>query len=269
MKRIAIILTTLALAAALVGCYSIAEKNQAAAPAASAAASAAGGGAGSAAKIDMKGPKADFDLKAIAIYTMEKADEDGNVIDGAGNDMAAFIGGDFEQVDGVFGKAMSFNGGDSYLILPNEVLDGGAWTFAAWVNPAAWPDWARIFDMGDGSSSDAWLGFAGVEKKMRFDLFGAQALTLLGDTLPLNQWSHIAVTLDGKTACMYINGELTMKKDFAMLPKEVIHKTSYIGRSNWSADPLFKGAMDDIIIADAAYTQDQVKAIARGIPVKK
>jgi arabinan endo-1,5-alpha-L-arabinosidase len=94
-------------------------------------------------------------------------------------------------------------------------------------------------------------------------------VTLLGDTLPLGQWSHIAVTLDGKVACLYINGQLAMRKDFAMLPKDVIKKNAYVGRSNWSADPLFKGMMDDIIIANAAYTQAQIQAIARGIPVKK
>jgi arabinan endo-1,5-alpha-L-arabinosidase len=248
MKRLASLALAASLCAALIGC--------------------ATGGAAQKPAAAPEQPAA-FNLNAIAIYTMEKADGS-DLIDESGNGLNAFIGGDFEQGEGKVGKAMVFNGEDNFLKLPTEVLDGDGWTFAAWVNPDAWPDWARVFDMGDGGSSDIWMGFSGVEKKMRMDIFKAGANpTVLGDTLPIGEWSHIAVTLNGSFNCMYINGELTMKTFGKLLPKDVIKKNAYVGRSNWGADPLFKGRMDEIIIARTAYTQDQIKAISKGIPVGK
>ncbi len=247
MKRIMSVVFAVVLGAALSGC-------------------ATGGTTQAAAPVEKK---PGFDLKAAAIYTMEKA-EDGELVDDSGNDMYAMVGGDFVQADGVVGKAMVFNGVDNFLKLPPEVQDGDGWTFAAWVNPDRWGDWARVFDMGDGRTSDIWMGFAGVEKRMRLDIFGtAPVATVLGNTLPPGKWSHIAGTLDGTTMCMYIDGELAMKVPATLLPKNVIKANSYVARSNWSADPLFIGKMDEIIIARTAYTQEQVQAIMKGIPVEK
>lgn len=213
---------------------------------------------------------ADFDVKAIAYYDFETPITDGDLEDASGNDMIALVNGEAALVEGKYGQALKFNGIDTSIQLPNEVQDSDEWTFAAWVKADNWKDWARVCDFGDGASMDIWLGFSGVEKQMRFDIFGnGAALTLLGPVLVPGQWSHIAFTFGNGTASLYINGKMVGTRPFGLRPRDIIKQNALVGASNWMADPLFAGAMDDVFISGTVLDAKQVRAVMNGITIAK
>ncbi|ADN02412.1 LamG domain-containing protein [Spirochaeta thermophila] len=210
----------------------------------------------------------DFDLHARAVYTMEHIE--GNTLkDDSGNGLDAIIRGNPATTEGKFGKALVFDGTQTYIELKPEVLEGKEWSFLAWVNAEAWPPWARIFDFGDGATADMWFGFSGVEGVMRCDIFHPSgSVKLLGPAFPTGEWVHLAITVNGREMVMYVDGKRMASGYTGLLPSHVEKKRLYIGASNWP-DPLFVGKMDEILIADAAYTDQQIKAIMQsGIPVR-
>ncbi|MDQ1595106.1 MAG: uncharacterized protein QOH40_1662, partial [Arthrobacter pascens] len=98
----------------------------------------------------------------------------------------------------------------SYLYgqLPAGSVDGlTAMTFAAWVRPTAASNWARIFDFGNDTRTYAFLAQRDGDGRPRFAItrnFAGGEQTIVGSTpLPLNEWSHVAVTLDGRTGTLY------------------------------------------------------------------
>jgi arabinan endo-1,5-alpha-L-arabinosidase len=211
----------------------------------------------------------DFDLHALAIYTMDEIE--GNVLkDSSGKGNHAEISQNTPKTtEGKVGKALVFDGAETYIVLKPTVLEGKEWTFAAWVNAEAWPRWARIFDFGDGATADMWFGFSGAEAVMRADIFAPQgSVIVLGPSLPTKEWVHLAITVNGQKMTMYVNGKQAAFGYTKLLPSVVVKNGIYIGASNWP-DPLFVGKMDEILIADVAYTDKQIQALMKGIPVKK
>ena len=68
--------------------------------------------------------------------------------------------GDLPRVPGKFGSALQLNGGSpaQYVQLPPGIVTGLTdFTVAAWVNPAAVPDWARVVDFGTGETAYMFL----------------------------------------------------------------------------------------------------------------
>lgn len=208
---------------------------------------------------------------ALSIYNFEQPIEDGDIPDASGNELLGYAGGDGTLTDGKYGKAMVFNGSDCYVTLDESVFDSDEFTFAAWVKPDMWKDWSRILDIGDGSSSDLWLGYAGVEHQLRLDVFGPQgaAVTLLAATPAAGQWTHVAVTLGKGKASLYVNGNLIQQVPCTNKLSGFVHGQAYVGRSNWSADPLFAGAMDEIYVSGTCGSGKQIKAIMKGLPAAK
>ncbi|WP_459623853.1 MotA/TolQ/ExbB proton channel family protein, partial [Burkholderia sp. 3C] len=111
--------------------------------------------------------------------------------------------------DGIVGKGVSFDGNGS-LTLPAtpslNVAAGGAFTFSAWVKPAALASNALLYSRRDGANAlliglDNGLPFAEID--------GGGAPVRIAGTAPVTagQWAHIAVTDDGRNLTVYANGK--------------------------------------------------------------
>jgi hypothetical protein len=116
------------------------------------------------------------------------------------------------RVAGQLGNALPLNGGaGQYVDLPDGIVSTlNDFTVSTWVNPAATTTWSRIFDFGTGTTANMFLTINGAGVGPRFGITtgggGAeQQLTRTGQ-LPLNTWSHLAVTLTGTTGRLYLNG---------------------------------------------------------------
>lgn len=223
---------------------------------------ASGGGAGSTEKYVVT--EAD---DILAVYNFEEPVDEGDVPDATGNENLGYTSSDGTYVEGKYGKAMLFNGADGYIMMDEELLDCDGITVAAWIKPEGWKDWARVFDFGDGAAADAWLGYAPIERQLRFDIFsGPNAVTLLAPVPQPGKWTHVAATFGDGFACLYINGKLTQKLPIKLKPADLPRKGMFIGRSNWP-DPLFMGAMDDVLVAGKVLDKNKIAKIANGIVI--
>jgi len=66
-----------------------------------------------------------------------------------------------------------------------------------------------------------------------------------------------------------VNGNLIQQVPCTNKLSGFVHGQAYVGRSNWGADPLFTGAVDDIYVSAACASGKQIKAIMKGLPAAK
>jgi hypothetical protein len=187
----------------------------------------------------------------------------------AGND------GDIEGgpglVNGVFGKAMDFNGSDDFIIIPDsDSLELEYLTMAAWVYLRSYPEDARILTQevdGDPYSTYSIMMSGGGYTKFEFRISldnVRQRIPTIAD-VPLETWTHVAATYDGEKAVLYINAEIDLEQ-----PQSGTLLTTdnplYIGASQFWTPRFFDGLMDEVTLFNVALDQDQIgELMNRGI----
>lgn len=159
--------------------------------------------------------------------------------------------------------AFSFDGADDYLKLPYHVGDMQQMTFAAWVKGGSTTAWQRIFDFGNGE--DEYLFLTPTNGSvMRFEIKkdgvmqGLNAKAALGT----GKWKHVALTIAPNKVTIYIDGqESASSTSITLRPSDIAPTLSYLGRSQFIADPAFKGYMSNVRIYNYALTANEVKAL--------
>ncbi len=161
-------------------------------------------------------------------------------------------------------QAFSFDGTDDYLKLPYHAGDMQEMTFAAWVKGSSTTAWQRIFDFGNGESEYLFLTPTN-GSRMRFEIKkdgvtqGLNATTTLGT----GTWKHIAVTIGASEVAIYIDGvKNASTTDITLRPSDVAPAMNYLGRSQFDADPAFKGMMSDVRLYNYALSAEEVKELS-------
>lgn len=151
-----------------------------------------------------------------------------------------------------------------YGQLPAGSVDGlTGMTFAAWVRPTAAANWARIFDFGNDTRTYAFLAQRDGAGLPRFAItrnFAGGEQTIVGTApLPVNEWSHVAVTLDGQAGTLYVNGKQAGRNAALTLTPALLGSLAnvWLGRSQYN-DPNFAGAYQDVNIWRSALSAAQV-----------
>ena len=191
--------------------------------------------------------------------------------DSSPNNFTATLTGAAAFATGVSGHALSLTGGNASL--PNGIVGSlNDFTISAWVKASALANWARIFDIGNDTTTYMNLtADAGGTNALRFSITnsgGGNEQLIDGPALALNTWTHLAVTLSGNTATLYVNG-VAYASNVAM----TIHPTNlggtthnYLGKSQYN-DPAFNGSIDDFRIYSRALSSQEVLALARPVIV--
>ncbi|NMO53803.1 alpha-N-arabinofuranosidase [Actinoplanes sp. TBRC 11911] len=176
------------------------------------------------------------------------------------------------RVAGRLGNAVKLNGSDEYVNLPAGIVGGlSDYTVSAWVNPASDDTWARVFDFGRGTAVNMFMTVNGGGAGLRFGTTtngnGAEQDLTGGGHLPLNTWSHVAMTLSGTTGTLYLNGTPVATSANMTLNPSALGATNqnWIGRSQYP-DPFLNGTVDDFNIYDHALSPAEVAALAGGQP---
>ncbi len=158
-----------------------------------------------------------------------------------------------------YGVALSFDGTNDYVSLPSGVYFNGDFTIECWVYPRNFANWARIIDFGNGAGSDnVLLSYTyGTSGAPGFYVEGAQFEA--NQAINLNQWTHIAATLNGTTATIYINGVASGTSTFSTPPANITRNNCYIGKSNWG-DPYANAIFDELRIWNTAKTATEIQS---------
>jgi DUF1680 family protein len=175
---------------------------------------------------------------------------------GALTDVRAALQGEpaLLSVPGRFGKAVQqARGSHRYVNLPATVLAGtAAITVAAWVKPAHAANWARVFDFGNDTQRYMYLVLRNAGGVPRFAITtnhagGEQGINGTA-ALPLDEWSHVAVTISAGTGRLYVNGVQAGINTAMSLNPSVLGtlRNNWLGRSNYAGDPVYAGGLDDV-----------------------
>jgi hypothetical protein len=173
--------------------------------------------------------------------------------------------------DGSF--KMSGGSASPYVTIPNGVLKG-----ANAVTVSVWAKWTASTTInqwiyGLGPDSNKYL-FTGPRNGGNV-LFSAittgswQAEKQLSHSaaLPGGTWQHLAVTVDGSNAAMYLNGtKVAGATGVTVKPSDLYdaskNYSGYVGRSLYAADPYYAGEVDDFRIYDTALSASEILELA-------
>lgn len=152
-------------------------------------------------------------------------------------------------------------------------------TVAAWVNPITYgwsgntPDYSVIISrFQDGYSNpngQVWTLTCQTTKIESYILNASSAnnqtntLVASPTPIPLNKWSHVAITYDGNTLKLYINGDLVHSKTSGLVLNTLSSSGISIGESfnaNGYWNP-FNGKIDDVAIYSRALSETEMKSL--------
>lgn len=176
--------------------------------------------------------------------------------------------------DGVYAEgksgryALSLDGSAQYVQLPTNVADHAETTISTWIYWEGGNNWQRIFDFGNGEDEYMFLTVRSDDGRIRFAIRnGGDEQQIDGERITAyrKEWIHLAVTMGEEEVCLYLNEELmASSKDITLRPSDFHPLLNYIGRSQFAADPLFNGYIDDFRIYDYALDAEDIKKLAEG-----
>ncbi|MGJ5892747.1 glycosylase [Streptomyces sp. V2] len=173
------------------------------------------------------------------------------------------------SVQGRFGTAAeNVRGSHQYVELPAQVLGGASSvTLAVWIRPTHAGSWARVFDFGNDTTRYLYLAArnAGGVPRFAITTSGAGGEQGINGTaaLPLNQWSHLAVTIGGGVGTLYVNGQAVGRSSGMTLTPAALGTLAHnwLGRSNYSGDPVFAGAFGGFDVWSRALTAAEITGL--------
>ncbi len=147
-----------------------------------------------------------------------------------------------------------------YGQVPAGILDYNDMTISSWVKWDGSADWHRVWDFGNDDTQYLFLTpHNGSVIRFAIKDGGDEQIVNSEDAIVVGEWTYIAVTLSGDTAKLYVNGELQGTNDAVTIdPIDIKPALNYIGESQFAADKLFNGSIDDLKIYNYALTTVEI-----------
>ncbi len=197
--------------------------------------------------------------------------------DGSGNNRNANLVGTFAFAAGKVGNALSLTpsgAAPGYAVLPTGILSSATeMTIATWVKINTNASWARIFHLGNDTTTFMFLTPNNTTNgKLRFGITTAGYATgveqVIDGTaaLPTGTWKHVAVVLGSTGGRLYVDGVQVGSNTTMTLRPNSLGKTvnNWIGKSEFATDPYLDGLIDEFRIYDRELSPAEVLALFNG-----
>lgn len=214
----------------------------------------------------------------IGHWNLNETSTNGPITDlsGQGNDGQAlnFVSpsgpsSDAPDTNGANPGSFGFNGGSDYIDIAESEslrLTEGRYSQAVWIKPTANDNNFRgVLGYQVGNSVGTRYPFIYINNDAIYAGFGTGGNTWKGviadDVITINTWNHVAVSFDGETMELYVNGELVgSNADFGgSLPTQTVAQLN-IGRINNE----FVGQIDEVRMYDRAISGSEVQNLIDG-----
>ena len=210
---------------------------------------------------------------SVGLLTYYRFDETSGTTaaDSSGNGNTASLSGGPTFSAGIQGNAVTLSGTSQYVSLPSGILSSAtSFSVSAWVKLSSAPTWCRVFDFGTGTTAYMFLSPNSGSATLRFAITsagnGQEQQVNTTSTLPTGSWQHIAVTLSASTTTLYVQGASVAQNTGTTTTPASLGSTTqtWIGRSEFSADPYLNGQVDNFRIYDRALTASEVQELYSG-----
>jgi len=156
-----------------------------------------------------------------------------------------------------------------HALLPAGIVSTlSNFTVMTWVRLNSTANWNRILDFGSGTTAYMFLAPQnGTDGHVRFAITtsgaGGEQQINSSATMTAGVWYQVAVTLNGNTGILYLNGLPVGTNNAITLRPSSLGNTvnNYLGRSQY-ADPYLDGLMDEFRIYNAGLSPAEIAATA-------
>lgn len=177
------------------------------------------------------------------------------------------------------GKALRLSGNGEWLQLDSYAVRVAQFTFSGWVNWQGGDSGQRLFtaahntqnyltfspylcnpDMAtaEGYANGVYLGHKlGNNVEDMFNPSGGEP----GYALPVGEWHHVAVTVNGRSICVYLDGVRWFEREVLTTVAELSAYSLDIGHGEWG-DATLNALLDDVVLYNTALSAEEVAALA-------
>jgi hypothetical protein len=206
----------------------------------------------------------------VAAYGFDEA-SGATATDASGSGNAGTIAG-ATRAAGRFGGALAFDGLDDWVTVADSAsldLTTGM-TLEAWVNPTAISGPWRTVLVKEATGGLAYALYAGEDSgRPSGHAFTASEFDTRGTgALPLGAWSHLAVTYDGTTLRLFVNGTQVSSRAVSGAMRVTGGALRIGGNAIWN-EP-FAGRIDEVRVYNRALpaadiAADMTRAVSGGV----